>query len=315
MRLAAGEGRGAIARLETLPDPTRPSMRHLRFLSAALVACSLTFAHDAFSAVPDPPNSTVPDCLVACPFGDIEYTVIVRDVLAVPQGNVLVQLNLCACDSLEYCPAPQGVDPFCLRSGITGADGKFTFKLRMGGTGCAGRVVEVRGDGVLLNRATVRTVDLDGSLVVDGADVALVTSLIGSGGPVGDVDCNFAVNQADVDLVAGRIAGSDHDVGLAAVAREERCVAAQEHHERHQAFASCQCLETARELSGQDEAMGCPRRGLLRRARPIRRELQHRHSVEPGTPVGNFLLKQRQLFGRTLPGGVVRILDRELGQR
>lgn len=168
-----------------------------------LLAVFSTFAFPFISSagVPDPTRSTVPTCLVACPYGDIEFVVIVRDIVDAPVANAFVQIDLCACTTLSFCPTVMGGVPVCQRTVLSDAQGKATFAIRMGGS-CPGATGKVYANGVSLSQGvSVRTVDLDGTLVVDGADVAIANALVGSAGGVADMDCSGLVDVSDVAFV------------------------------------------------------------------------------------------------------------------
>jgi len=153
-------------------------------------------------AVPDPLHCTVPHCLVACPLGDLTYTVVVRDVANVPIALCPVELRFDACPSFSVCAdccTGLTVDRTLHRvTATTDVNGNAGFPLKMGGV-CAGAMVGVYAAGVLLASVHLASPDQDGNLSVGAADVSIVNGLIGSSNPGADFDCDGGVTQFDLD--------------------------------------------------------------------------------------------------------------------
>jgi hypothetical protein len=182
--------------------------RLLPSVVAVLLLGSLPAAVAA--AIPSPPNCTVPMGFVACPFGDVGFTVVVRDIASFPVAGAVVELDFGACPGFGLC------DDCC--SGVTldlvnqrasmvaGANGMATFALKTGG-GCGGQHVLVRADGVLLASIPVASPDQDGTLYVSTHDQDLMTAKLGTQDPTADFDFDGWVTQADMDWALQNHAG------------------------------------------------------------------------------------------------------------
>jgi len=155
--------------------------------------------------VPSPANSDVPDCLVACPEGEILYRITVRGFANNPIPGASVTLDFGACPVFPYCGpngGPYQVDvanKMISRSG--GGDGVADFNLALRGT-CGDIVVKVYADGVLLDNVRLPVMDQDGNGVVGPDDVLIATAKIGGSDRSADVDCSGSITAADVDIIA-----------------------------------------------------------------------------------------------------------------
>jgi hypothetical protein len=173
-------------------------------LLAALLL--MTFANPALASVPSPANSNVPDCLITGPGGNFAFPVTVRDIAFIPISNSNVVIDFTGCSAVVPCPVGAN-DGYIYDAGthtiraFTGAGGLVTFKFRAGG-GCSGAVVRVFADGVLLKSVRIASVDQNGDLSVDGADVAADHAKIGTADLSGDVDCSGGVDATDESIVA-----------------------------------------------------------------------------------------------------------------
>lgn len=169
--------------------------------TALLCAVSLTLASTAQSGVPSPANSTHDPCFVTCPLGDITYHVTVRDVANVPVVNSMVTLDFSQC-AFVHCPLQgPGIivsDAAKTMTAFTGATGVASFPLAMGGC-CP--TVGIFADNVFLATVSMTSPDQNASLLVNGADLSIVTGLVGSANACADLDCSGAVNAADVGIV------------------------------------------------------------------------------------------------------------------
>jgi hypothetical protein len=172
---------------------------HPRYALAALLLLVCTTSS---AGVPSPGNSTVPDCLVACPQGDVEYRVLVRDIAGFPVVNCEVEIDLSSCPGLVLCPTqPTGLtwDPVTRRASALGdVNGAATFRFKMGGV-CPTASIPVKACLVIIGTATaVASPDQNADLFVGGSDVLTVTGLIGTTNRGADFDCSGTVTAADL---------------------------------------------------------------------------------------------------------------------
>jgi len=175
----------------------------MRFVATALLGAVLLCTSSVVAAgIPSPANSTVPPCLVVCPAGDVDFTVVVRDIANYPIVGCDVMLDFSACPSFHVCPdCCQNViiDWQNHRATVVSdINGAARFPLKMGGV-CTGATVRVYACMVMLGQVPMASPDQDGDLDVDDSDAAHVSSLIGSHDPGADFDCDGTVTQADKD--------------------------------------------------------------------------------------------------------------------
>ena len=168
-------------------------------LALALLALPVV----ARAAVPSPADSYVDPCLVVCPAGEIPFVIIVRDLNNVPVANALVAIDFCDCPGATLCLLSP-TDPYlrdgCVIAGTTDLNGRIEFKIRAGGV-CSSENVRVFADGVQLAIRRVSSPDQDGNHFVQINDLDLIQAKVGGGDLTGDLNCDFFVTQADVDLV------------------------------------------------------------------------------------------------------------------
>lgn len=179
--------------------------------SLALLALVPVFVAQAGPAgVPYPPNCDVPCCLVACPAGDIEFDVVVRDANRNEQAGHCTIVSLDRCPSVVLCPLfatdacyPGSTDP----QALTDSAGAARYNLRAGGV-CRGVVVsaiKVYADGVLIG-STIAGVspDQDGDGSVGAADQSILAAKVAAGGydSTGDLDGNGVLDAADEGIFA-----------------------------------------------------------------------------------------------------------------
>ena len=153
------------------------------------------------AGIPSPSNSTVPSRFLACPAGDVQFQVVVRDIANFTLSGSAVMLDFSACPDVVLC------DDYC--SGVTidwqartatkatDANGVATFSLKMGGL-CPASTLRVSADYVVLAMPVVSSPDQDGSLVVDAPDVTTVYGLIGTSNVGADFDGDGTVTDADL---------------------------------------------------------------------------------------------------------------------
>ena len=163
----------------------------------------------AAAAVPSAANSTVPPCMVACPFGDIPFDVVVRDLANNPVANSNVVLDFANCPAAFICTAPGSQpDPYTVDLPtrtirlMSSASGLAHFPLRVGG-GCGANTVRVFADGVLLAQLALASPDQDGDGFTSNIlnnDLAIFTAKLGTSDPTADLDCDGDVDGDDANI-------------------------------------------------------------------------------------------------------------------
>ena len=181
-----------------------------RFRNALVVVLLMSFGTSpAAAAVPSVANSTVPPCLVACPFGDIPFDVVVRDLANNPVANSSVVIDFSDCPAAYICTAPGNQpDPYTVNLPartlqlFSNASGLAHFPLRVGG-GCAAGTVRVFADGVLLAQRALASPDQDGdgfTANILNNDFAIFSAKLGTSDPTADLDCDGDVDQDDQNI-------------------------------------------------------------------------------------------------------------------
>ena len=177
-------------------------------IRALLPVLLLAVAVPAFAGVPaPPPASSLPFCFVACPMGDIPFTVTVRDIAMNPVVGSTVVLDFSQCPGAYFCefpPPPYNLDPQArLISGTTDATGKISFPLHVGGI-CGAGGVRVFADGVLMKSYALASPDQNGdgfnANLLNGSDDALFIPKVGTNDHTADFDCNGTVDEVDEGL-------------------------------------------------------------------------------------------------------------------
>jgi hypothetical protein len=163
----------------------------------------------AAAAVPSAANSTVPPCLVACPYGDIPFDVVVRDLANNPVANSSVVIDFANCPAAFICTAPGSQpDPYTVNLPartiqlLSNASGLAHFPLRVGG-GCAAGTVRVFADGVLIAQRALASPDQDGDGFTSNIlnnDAALFSAKLGTTDPTADLDCDGDVDVDDESI-------------------------------------------------------------------------------------------------------------------
>ena len=184
---------------------------HIARLRLFLIATSLCAlgAAPALAAVPSAANSTVPACVAACPFGDIAFDVVVRDLANNPVTNSTVVIDFSECPDAFICTLPGFYpDPYTVNLAnrtitlLSDAAGLALFPLRVGG-GCSASTVRVFADGVLLAQRALASPDQDGDGVTANLlnnDWALFSAKLGTTDPTADLDCDGDVDQDDQNV-------------------------------------------------------------------------------------------------------------------
>jgi hypothetical protein len=183
-------------------------------VEACLVGILAAGVSPAAAAIPNPSSCSFPSQLVACPAGDIGFTVVVRDLGNIPISGSTVTLNFSSCAAVQFCTGCcDGVTldlPGRTASRATDANGVVTLRLKLGGV-CNGQYVTVRADGYLIAMVPVASPDQDGDLVVDSEDAAHVFGLIGTSDPGADFVQDNIITQADYDWLVNQHDGHSCD--------------------------------------------------------------------------------------------------------
>jgi len=163
----------------------------------------------AISGVPSPVNSTVPACLAACPYGDISFDVVVRDLANNPLAGSSVVIDFSQCPAAFICTLPGSApDPYTVNLAdrtltlVANGSGLAHFPLRVGG-GCAANTVRVFADGVLLAFRALASPDQDGDGFTSNFltnDASLFFAKLGTSDPTADLDCDLDADEDDQNI-------------------------------------------------------------------------------------------------------------------
>jgi hypothetical protein len=176
----------------------------------AILAFAALLTPAAFSparaALPSAALSTVPPCFVGCPFGDIAFTVVVRDVANNPVASSTVVLDFSSCPEVSFCPAQEPGTTIVGKTATRISDvvGSVTFHLHAGGL-CPSATVKVTADAVPLAFRPVVSADQDGNLTVDATDQSIATAKVGGADHSADFDCDGDVDSADLAILATHV--------------------------------------------------------------------------------------------------------------
>ncbi|MCY1017636.1 hypothetical protein OV427_17860 [Pyxidicoccus sp. MSG2] len=125
--------------------------------------------------------------------------------------------------------------------------------------------------------------------------------------------------QADEALQLGAASARDgrahDDVRLSRVAVQQRLEAGQQHGEEGATLRARQGLQRLEQRRGQHHREAGAASGRHCRARPVRRQFQHRIRVQPLPPPADLGLQHLASEVLALPGGIVRVLHAGRGQR
>lgn len=154
--------------------------------------------------VPSPSNSTIPECVVACPRGDFTAVVVVRDIIGTPVPGSSVTLDMSQCGGFPLCATcPDDYVVDSVNQGVrkvTDGNGVVAFSL-CGGPACSAGLLRVFADGVWLGTSLLATTDPDGDRLVTAADLGLVAAAVGGTDRTRDLNCDGAITAADVAVV------------------------------------------------------------------------------------------------------------------
>lgn len=175
-------------------------MRSIIAIALLSIAAMLLPWDGAVAGIVFPPACVVPRPLLACPSGDMVFTVLVRNS-ASPTPFPEVELRLEGCPGVQFPPV-LGDEGYWIQPGriITNGDelGQAVFALRAGGT-CNG--VSVLAFSAPLGIRAVASPDQDGNLGVGASDLAIAEAKLGSSDPTADFDGDGSVTSADLDIL------------------------------------------------------------------------------------------------------------------
>jgi len=193
---------------------TRPHLRHFLWLLAVVLQMTTFASGDARAGIPSPCDSTAPDCLVACPAGDLAFTLTLVHFNLSPWDHGQVSVDMCDCSGFTLCPS-NGSETYIVDAAgclITlpnpTREGIAEFRIRAGGTCLAGST-NLLADGILLGCPTahppIASPDQNGDLVVDAADQAILNAKVGTSDPTADFDCDNSVTAADAAILSAHL--------------------------------------------------------------------------------------------------------------
>ena len=170
---------------------------------------------------PSAANSYVAPRLVSCPAGDSTFIVVTRDIADNPWYDGLITVHFCRCPGYHLSLAgshPYTINPDqCSISMLPDAQGESRFPIAGGGI-CPGDTVWVDGGHVILRPfPVVVSLDQNGDLKVDSADLALVDSKIGTLDLSADFDGDGVVTAADVQIARAHLGHAAPDAATPAV--------------------------------------------------------------------------------------------------
>lgn len=173
-------------------------------LASSALGCLGLVAGLAQGGIPCSGNCIVPPRLVSCPAGDSTFIVVTRHCDNNPWAEGPVTVHFCGCPGYHlWLPGthPYTIDPDqCTISMVPDIQGVSRFPV-MGGGLCAGDTVSVSADNVPLSYPVVASLDQNGDLKVDSADLGLVYSKLGTHDWSADFDGDGVVTMADVQIL------------------------------------------------------------------------------------------------------------------
>ena len=175
--------------------------------AAVLTVVLLAGSPPAMAGVPSGATSQLPSCLALCPFGDLPFSVVVRDPANDPIAGSSVVLDFSACPGAWLCRSsgdPNVVVDLTSRTvrAFSSASGAVSIAAHVGGTGPAGSV-RVYADGVLLRSYALASPDQDGDgfvVSIIGQDDPIFAAKLGSADHTADFDCSGLVDIDDEQI-------------------------------------------------------------------------------------------------------------------
>lgn len=174
----------------------------------------------AWGGIPCAGNCIVAPRLVSCPAGDSTFIVVTRHCDNNPWSEGPVNLHFCGCPGYHLSLVgshPYTINPdLCSISMIPDLLGVSRFSISGGGL-CPGGTVSIDADYVPLGTRWVVSLDQNGDLRVDAADLALVYSKLGTTDPTADFDGDGVVSTADVKILSAHLGHAAPDTPTAAL--------------------------------------------------------------------------------------------------
>jgi hypothetical protein len=175
----------------------------------------------AVMGVPSAATSYVAPRLVSCPAGDSTFFVVSRHLSGDPWSEGFVTVHFCGCPGYHLSLAgshPYTINPDqCSISMLPDAEGASRFPIAGGGI-CPGDTVWVDAGHVLLQPfQVVASLDQNGDLRVESADLALVYSKLGTHDLSADFDGDGLVTTADVQILRAHLGHAAPDAATPAV--------------------------------------------------------------------------------------------------
>jgi hypothetical protein len=172
--------------------------------------------------IADPINSFVAPRLVSCPAGDSTFVVVTRGVGGFTWSEDFVTVHFCGCPGYHLSLVgghPYTINPDeCRISLMPDRHGVSNFPIAGGGL-CPGDTVRVdAGDMILRPFPVVVSLDQNGDLKVDSADLALVHAKLGTTDLSADFDGDGVVTAADVQILKAHLGHAAPDTPTPAVA-------------------------------------------------------------------------------------------------
>ncbi|MGH7740707.1 MAG: hypothetical protein ACRENS_01645 [Candidatus Eiseniibacteriota bacterium] len=171
------------------------------------------------AGTPSPYNCTVPPVIVACPAGDVPYTVVVRDATNSPYDASQVTLDFSACPGVRLCAPDPGTKYTFLTSSvvavISDGYGDATFWLEAGG-GCTSGIqitVSEKHDptrnflltnGIDHASVSFAGFDQNGDGMVTSLDATILAAK-GPSDPTADLNADGVHDAADDALLAAHL--------------------------------------------------------------------------------------------------------------
>ncbi len=190
-------------------------------LVVSAISCPKLLA-GAVMGPPSSGNSFVAPRLVTCPAGDSTFFVVVRGVGGFPWSEGPVTVHFCGCPGYHLSLVgghPYTINPDgCTISMMPNRQGEASFPIAGGGL-CPGGTVGVYADFFHLSPyPVVASLDQNGDLRVDSADLALVNSKLGTNDLSADFDGDSVVTAADVQILKAHLGHAAPDTPTPAVA-------------------------------------------------------------------------------------------------
>jgi len=190
-------------------------MKHVLRVAALVCACSLPIP--ASAGIPFASTSFVSAHIVICPAGDSMVVVVAHHADNSPWAEGPIWVEVCDCSGLRLSAVPSSCSTpdtsHCHATMTPDLYGVVEIPISGGGL-CPGGSVRVLAGGVLLAlRSEPACFDQNGDLKVDSADVAIVTSKLGTHDAGADFDGDGTVTTADLLILQAHLGHASPDAG------------------------------------------------------------------------------------------------------